>query len=102
MRGDARRWPIREECLLTTPIIMSLLKAWKMTVVWIDVTMPSFNAISRRYTINCSLMKMFSKFCKQGGKLEYSRYSQVSLLTINLMISLANTILLEKVIAKDH
>ena len=34
MRGDARRWPIREERFLTG--IVSLLKAWKVTVVWVE------------------------------------------------------------------
>ena len=44
--------------------------------------MPSFNAISRRYTKNLLLAQEKYKFCKQGGKLDYSRYSQVSLLTL--------------------
>ena len=30
---DARRWPVREECLLTEHI---LLKAWKVTVVGME------------------------------------------------------------------
>ena len=38
--------------------------------------MPSFNATSE---IALSRKK---KFCKQGGKLDYSRYSRVSLLTL--------------------
>ena len=43
--------------------------------------MPSFNAISRRYT---KILLLAYKFCKQGGKLDYNRYSQVhvSLLTL--------------------
>ena len=46
--------------------------------------MPSFNAISRRYTKIVLLAQEKYKFCKQGGKLDYSRYSQVhvSLLTL--------------------
>ena len=36
MRGDARRWPVREERLNCTHVIVSLLKAWKVTVVWIE------------------------------------------------------------------
>ena len=48
------------------------------------MTMPSFNAISRRYTKILLLAQEKYKFCKQGGKLDYSRYSQVhlSLLTV--------------------
>ena len=46
--------------------------------------MPSFNTASRRFTPE--IVKK-SKFCKQGGKLDYSRYSQVFF--INLMLSLA-------------
>ena len=41
--------------------------------------MSSFNA--KIHTKNCSLKKK-SNFCKQGGKLDHSRYSQVSLLNI--------------------
>ena len=43
--------------------------------------MPSLNAISGRYIVSSG--KKY-KFCKQGGKLDYSRYSQVhvSLLTL--------------------
>ena len=46
--------------------------------------MPSFNAISRKYTKILLLAQEKYKFCKQGGKLDYSRYSQVhvSLLTL--------------------
>ena len=36
--------------------------------------MPSFSAISRRY-IPYIVSSKKSKFCKQGGKLDYSRYS---------------------------
>ena len=32
---DARRWPVREERLLTVPHYCEL-KAWKVTVVWIE------------------------------------------------------------------
>ena len=38
--------------------------------------MQPFNVISRRFTPE------IRKFCKPGGKLDYSRYSQVSLLTL--------------------
>ena len=38
--------------------------------------MPSFNAIKKVHTRNCS-PKQKSKLIKQGGKLDYSRYSQV-------------------------
>ena len=59
--------------------------------------MPSFNTISRRHTPE-------TKYCKQGGKLDYGRYSQVSLLTLyyhwqTLSISF---FLLDVAIAKDH
>ena len=49
---------------------------------------------------NCSL-KQKTKFFKQGGKLDYSRYSQVYLLTLCYhwqTLSTSN----EMVIAKDH
>ena len=55
--------------------------------------MPSFNAVSRRYTLK--IVKK-SKICKQGGKLDYSRYSQVSLLIRQTLR------ILKMVIAKDH
>ena len=61
--------------------------------------MLSFNAISRRYTPEIVL----SKYCKQGGKLDYSRYSQVSLLTLRYhWQTLSISFSLEMVIAKDH
>ena len=40
---------------------------------------PPFNVISRRPIPEIALTRknLFSKFCKQGGKLDYSRYSQI-------------------------
>ena len=48
------------------------------------MTVPPFNVILRRSTpeIVLSLKNIFSKFCKQDGKLVYSRYCQVSLLAL--------------------
>ena len=44
-----------------------------------------------------------SKYCKQRGKLDYSRYSEVSLLTLYYhWQTLSISFLLEMVIAKDH
>ena len=74
---DARWWPIREERLLyCTHIIVSFLKAWKVTVVGIECVNAAFNVISRRSTPESFLSRktLFSKFCKQGGKLDYSKY----------------------------
>ena len=49
MRGDARRWPVREERLANcTHVIVSLLKAWKVTVVWIGCD----DAVSSRKNLN--------------------------------------------------
>ena len=67
-----------------THIIVSLLKAWKVTMVGIECDVPPFNIISRNSYQKLFFQEkiFFSKFCKQGGKLDYSRYSQVSLLTL--------------------
>ena len=45
-----------------------------------------------------------SKFCKQGGKLDYSRYSEVFLLTLYYYHwkTLSISFLLAMAIAKDH
>ena len=43
-------------------------KNWKETVVWIECHDAVF---SRRYALD--IVKI-SKFCKQSGKLDYSRY----------------------------
>ena len=40
-----------------------------------------FNDISRKSIPEIVLSNLFSKLCKQGGKLDYNRYSQISLLT---------------------
>ena len=59
-----------------------------------------FNATSRRYTINYWLR--IKIFCKQGGKLHYSRYSEVSLLILYYhWQTLSISFLLEIAIAKD-
>ena len=42
--------------------------------------MPSFNAISRRCTINCKLRKNLNFASKVANWIIHSRYSQVSLL----------------------
>ena len=53
------------------------------------------------HTRNCSFRKKI--FCKQGGKLDYSKYSQVSLLTLCYHWQiLSNSFVLEMMIAKDH
>ena len=47
-------------------------------------------------------LRIKSKFCKQSGKLDYSRYSEVSLLTLYYhWQTLSISFLLEMVIAKD-
>ena len=76
---DARQWPVREERLLTVHSVVGFLKAWKVTVVRKSATMPLFN--SRRSTLEIVLSRknLFSKFCKQGDKLDYSKHSQVTL-----------------------
>ena len=70
-----------------------------MTVVWIVCDNAFLLMPLQEGTHHKLLSGKKSKFCKQGGKLDYSRYSEVSLLT--LLLSLANSFLLEKVIAKD-
>ena len=47
---DARQWPVREECLLTVHTFVSLLKAWKVTVVGIECDDAAFQHQSRRST----------------------------------------------------
>ena len=74
---DTSGGPLERNVCNCTLIIVSLLKAWKATVVGIECPMPPFNIISSRST-----PEIISKFCEQGGKLNYSRYSQVSLLTL--------------------
>ena len=67
-----------------------------MTVVWIVCDDAVFNATSRRYT-------PYIVTCKQGGKLDYNTYSDVSLiLTLYHWQTLSISYLLEIVIAKDH
>ena len=63
-----------------------------------------YHHFKKVHTRNCSLKKIFlSKFCKQGGEKDYSRYSQVSLLTLCYhWQTLSNSFLVELVIAKDH
>ena len=49
-------------------------------MLWIECYEAHFKNV---HTINLSSRKKKkSKFCKQGSKLDYSRYSQVSLLTL--------------------
>ena len=95
--------PLERNISICTLIIVSLLKAWKVTVV-------------RDRVLRCSLVTSFQEgphqklffqgslsFCKQGGKLDYSRYSQVSLLTLCYhWQTLRISFLLEMMIAKDH
>ena len=48
-----------------------------------SVTILPVKVISRRSTPEIVFSRIFfSNLCKQGGKLDYSRYSQVSLLTL--------------------
>ena len=42
--------PLERTFANCTHAIVSLLKAWKVTVVWIECDDASFNATSRRYT----------------------------------------------------
>ena len=63
--------------------------------------MPPFRVALGRSTLEI-VLSSFSKFCKQGGKLEYLIFSSIF---IDLMLSLANSsnsFLLEMAIAKDH
>ena len=71
-------------------------------MVWIVCDDAVCNDFKKVHTINCSLRKK-SKFCKQCGKLDYSGYSEVSLLTLYYhWLTLSISFLLEKVIAKYH
>ena len=64
---------------------------------------PSFNAISRRYTQELLVHEKKSKFCKQCVRLNYSRYSHESLLTLcDHWQTISILFLLEMVIAKDY
>ena len=66
-----------------THIIVSLLKAWKVTVVWIECDDAVFNAILRRSTLEI----------EQGGKLDF----------INLMLYHWQTLSTSFLsISKDH
>ena len=51
-----------------------------------------FNVISRWSTPEIVLRIIFSKYCKQGGELDYGGYPQVQ--TRNIFLEMAN--------AKDH
>ena len=58
MRVDTRLWPIREECLL---IILSLLKAWKVTMVGIECNNAAFYCHFKKvHTRNCYFKKNLS------------------------------------------
>ena len=72
---DTKRWAFREERLLTVHNFWSLLKVWKVTMKGIERNDAAFYShFKKAHTRNCSLKKYFSKFCKQVGKLDYSRY----------------------------
>ena len=58
-------------------VIVSLLKAWKVSVVWIDATMPSFNAISRWYTPKIVSSRKNLNSASKVANFDFSRYSQV-------------------------
>ena len=65
-----------------THVYFESSKAWKVTVVWIECDDAVFSYhIKKVHTRNCS-PKQKSKFFKQGGKLDFSRYSQVFYLTL--------------------
>ena len=75
------RWPIREEHLLTVTHFCESSKSLEGDYVWIECDDATFeHHFKNVHTRNSSLI--FSKFCKQGGKMDYSRYSQVSLITL--------------------
>ena len=65
-----------------TQAIVSLLKAWNVTVVWIVCDDAVFN-FKRVHTINCYLRKKF-KFCKQRVIVDILKY-------LYLILSLANS-----------
>ena len=65
-----------------THVVVSLLKPWNVTVVWDSVQRCLFLTPLQEVTHHKLLAQEKSKFCKQCGKLEYSRYSEVSLLTL--------------------
>ena len=71
-------------------------------MVWIVCDDAVFNASSRRYTPHIVSSRKKSKFCEQGGKLDYNTYSDVSLLTLYHWQTLSISYLLEMVIGKDH
>ena len=63
---DARQWPVREERLHCTHIIVSLLKAWKVTMVGIEcddaaLYLYCHSKFKNVHTRNCSLKNIFFK-----------------------------------------
>ena len=67
MRGDARGWPVREGCLLTVHTLCESSISLEGNC--------SMDRVRRRRLLTPFQEGEKSKFCKQGAKLDYSRYS---------------------------
>ena len=96
----ARWWPIREVCLLSLHIMVSFLKAWKVTLVGIECGDAAFLTLFKSTTeIVLSrktrlLLGCCCCFRKQSEKLELvdSYKYQVSLLTCVIACKLGNSV----------
>ena len=62
-----------------THIMVSLLKAWEVTMVGIECNSAAFlTSFQEGPHQKLFFQGFFSKFCKQDGKLYYSRYCKFS------------------------
>ena len=93
MRGDAWRWPISELYTCYCESSKSLEG---------DCGMDKVPRCRHFKNIHTTINQKKYKFCKQCGRLNYSRYSHVSLLTFVITKTISISFLLEMVIAKDH
>ena len=97
----ARQWPVREECLLTVQMLLWVFKSLEGDCGMDRVLQCCLLTPFQEGTHHKLVAQKNSKFCKQGGKLDYSRYSQVSLLTLRYhWQTLSISFFLEMAIAK--
>ena len=79
--GTLRGSPLEKTFANCTHAIVSLLKAWNMTVVWIVCDDTFLTPLQEGTHHKLLLAQGKTKFCQQDGKLYYSRYSEVYSLT---------------------
>ena len=72
--------PLERNISNCTHFIVSILKAWNVTVVGIECNDAAFTSFQEAPHQNLFFQEKSSKFGMQGYKLDYTRYSQLSLL----------------------